>query len=463
MKLSWKLFVSTLIVTVLTFSIGGYIFISSIFQTTLEREKEAAISENKLMCGYFQTVYSTTYKSSNAPLIVSKSLIDDFTNKGITLRIYNNDHEVMVENDDTPQGKELISGINESTLVHTIIQYQGRYYIQAVAAIQTLNENVYLESYHEITSLFEYRHQLFQNYRKTMLLMLLLNGVIVSLITWLTIRPIQRLSKTTKEIAGGKYSSRAKIYAQDEVGSLAADFNQMADTLENKINDLEAAAIRQQDFLGSFAHELKTPLTSIIGYSDMLRSKSMSVENQILAANYIFSEGKRLESLSLKLLDLLVAQKFDFKIKKISLKALLDNIYGIMAPVFDNAGIQFEVNAENEIILAEPDLMKSLIINLLDNSRKAITGQGKIILNGKRISDTEYTITVEDNGKGIPEQDLSRITEAFYMVDKSRSRACGGAGLGLSLCQQIVELHNGEMRFESALGQGTIVHLRLRG
>ncbi len=463
MKLSWKLFVSTLIITVLTFSIGGYIFISSIFQTTLEREKEAAISENKLMCGYFQTVYSTTYKSPNAPLVVSKSLIDDFTNKGVTLRIYNNDQQVMVENNDTPQGKELISAINESTLVHTIIQYQGRYYIQSVAAIQTLNENVYLESYHEITSLFEYRQQLFQNYRKTMLLMLLLNGVIVSLITWLTIRPIQRLSKTTKEIAGGKYSSRANIYAQDEVGSLAADFNQMADTLENKINDLEAAAIRQQDFLGSFAHELKTPLTSIIGYSDMLRSKSMSVENQILAANYIFSEGKRLESLSLKLLDLLVTQKSDFEIKKVNLKALFDNIYGIMAPVFSNAGIQFEVNAENEIILAEPDLIKSLIINLLDNSRKAIIGQGKIILNGKRISATEYTITVEDNGKGIPEQELSRITEAFYMVDKSRSRACGGAGLGLSLCQQIVELHNGEMRFESALGQGTIVHLRLRG
>ncbi|NLV16330.1 MAG: HAMP domain-containing histidine kinase [Syntrophomonadaceae bacterium] len=463
MKLLWKLFVSTLIITALTFSIGGYLFISSIFQTTLEREKEAAISENKLLCGYFSTVYSTIDNSRNTPMVTSNSLIEGFTNKDTTLRIYNNDREVIIESDDTPQGKDLLSNVDGSTLVHTTIQYRNRYYVQAVAAIQTPNENVYLESYHEISALFEYRAQLFQSYRKTMLIMLLLNGVMVSLITWLTIRPIQKLSKTTREIAGGKYSSRAEIYTQDEVGALAADFNQMADTLETKINDLEAAAVRQQDFMGSFAHELKTPLTSIIGYSDMLRSKAMSAENRILAADYIFSEGKRLESLSLKLLDLLVAQKRSFEMKAVSLKTLFDDIYGIMAPSFDGEGIILEVNAENAIIYAEPDLIKSLLINLLDNSRKAITSQGKVIVSARRISAAEYTIMVEDNGKGIQEQELTRITEAFYIVDKSRSRAYGGSGLGLTLCQRIVELHDGKMCFESVLGQGTTVNLRLRG
>ncbi len=83
----------------------------------------------------------------------------------------------------------------------------------------------------------------------------------------------------------------------------------MADSLETKIRDLEATTISQRDFIGSFAHEVKTPLTSIIGYADMLRSKKMSEENRILAADYIFNEGKRLEALSLKLLDLLVVKK----------------------------------------------------------------------------------------------------------------------------------------------------------
>lgn len=463
MKLSWKLFVSTLIVTALTFSIGGYIFISFIFEATLGHEKEAAISENKLMCGYVQTVYATINKSRDMPLVISKSLIDGFTNKDITLRIYNHEKKIMIESDDTPHVKALIDEVTVETMAHTITQYQDRYYIQTIAAIQTSNEIVYLESYHEITALFAYRKQLFQNYRQAMFIMLLLNGAIVSLITWLAVRPIRRLSKTTKEIAGGKYDSRARIYAQDEVGSLATDFNYMANALEAKISDLETAAVRQQDFIGNFAHEIKTPLTSIIGYADMLRSRQMPFENQILAANYIFTEGKRLEALSLKLLDLLVAQKSDFEMKNINLKVLFDSIHGIMAPIFSKSDIQLEIIAENTVIYAEPDLIKSLIINILDNARKAITGSGKVSLNAKRVSDTEYSMTVTDTGKGIPQAELARIREAFYMVDKSRARACGGAGLGLRLCQRIVELHEGNMSFESALGQGTVVHLRLRG
>ena len=113
--------------------------------------------------------------------------------------------------------------------------------------------------------------------------------------------PIRKLSRSTRSIAGGQYSHRVKVRSRDELGALAEDFNRMADALELKIQELAAAAQRQKDFTASFAHELKTPLTSVIGYADTLRSRELPRLQQLEAVNYIFSEGKRLEAMSFSL------------------------------------------------------------------------------------------------------------------------------------------------------------------
>ena len=215
--------------------------------------------------------------------------------------------------------------------------------------------------------------------------------------------------------------------------------------------------------MGSFAHEAKTPLTSIIGYGDMLRSRQLGEEERMLAADYIFSEGKRLEALSQKLLDLIVLQNRDFPLRRTGMRMLFESIAGIIFPILKDTGIRFHWEAEDETIMVEPDLMKTMILNLIDNARKAVGSDGTIRLSGARVAADRYCITVEDNGKGIPEQEISRITEAFYMVDKSRTRASGGAGLGLAICHEIAKLHGGEMRFESKLELGTKVTLDLKG
>ena len=110
----------------------------------------------------------------------------------------------------------------------------------------------------------------------------------------------------------------------------------------------------------------------------------------------------------------------------------------------------------------EPDLFKTLVLNLIDNARKAITAEGTIRLTGRRAAGG-YGIAVGDTGRGIPPEELGRITEAFYMVDKSRARAKGGAGLGLKICDEIVKLHGGKMRFESTPGEGTVVRVWIGG
>jgi len=232
--------------------------------------------------------------------------------------------------------------------------------------------------------------------------------------------------------------------------------------LERSIENLENVAARREEFIGSFAHELKTPLTAIIGYADMLRSKDMSPKTRFTAAGYIFSEGKRLEALSLKLMDIIVAGKQSFEPKKFEVGYFIRSVAAVTVPSLSNEGITLDMRWEPGEIVVEPDLFKTLMINLVDNARKASHKNSVIELFGKA-EDGGYALYVRDHGRGMPKEELNRITEPFYMIDKSRSRAQNGAGLGLALGARIAELHDTRLEYESELGKGTTVRILLKG
>ena len=203
-------------------------------------------------------------------------------------------------------------------------------------------------------------------------------------------------------------------------------------------------------------------MSSIIGYADLLRSQELSREEQQEAANYIFSEGKRLESLSLKLLDLIVMKREDFVLVPTHPAEVVRYAATLLQPALEKQHILLYTRCGKGVALLEPILVQSMVVNLIDNARKAINGEGKILLEAWTETDS-CVFRVTDNGRGIPPEALSRITEAFYRVDKSRSRAQGGVGLGLALCRDIAELHHGTIRFESILGKGTRVTATLKG
>lgn len=212
--------------------------------------------------------------------------------------------------------------------------------------------------------------------------------------------------------------------------------------------------------MGAFAHELKTPMTSIIGFADLLRQDSLDESTRMMAAEYIFSEGHRLERLSFKLLELLLLQKDGVKAKTIWLGSFVAEVERALSPVLDKKNIRLLCKAEQTKVTFEPDLTKSLLYNLVDNAAKAMDHGGTITVQAASIpGGCQFTVT--DEGRGMEKAELSKITEAFYRVDKARSRSQGGAGLGLSLCRQIVELHNGHIGFESQPGQGTTVTVTL--
>lgn len=197
-------------------------------------------------------------------------------------------------------------------------------------------------------------------------------------------------------------------------------------------------------------------MTSIIGYADMLRSTELDEEDAFMAANFIFSEGKRLEAMSLKLMDLVVLDKNDYKLIRGYARRALGHVVAVVTPMLEKAELTLNLDIEQQIIMYEKDLLLTLVTNLIDNARKA-SSPGKVItLTGRRMNG-RYRISVQDEGIGIPKEELSRITEAFFMVDKSRARAQHGAGLGLAIGNRIAEIHGSQLHFESELNKGTLV------
>ncbi len=468
MKFAWKVTLAALSILLLSTGVGSYLLISLSFRSTLDREVDVAQEEMQML----RITYEAVCSARGITLENLESLSGSLT-RTLSENAYFSDHQFRVS---TQAGVEVYSTLNsagDQELRESISEYAagyilrrdgktGRYLIHSAGPLALPDGVLYLETIRDITSLFSDREIHYQVYRWIVLLVVgVSSAVMFAFSYWLT-TPIRSLGRVATQLSQGDYTPRARVTGRDEISELAASFNHMADAIEKNVQELEDAARRQEDFTASFVHELKTPLTSIIGYADMLRSRDLGEDKRFKAASYIFSEGKRLENLSLALMSLLVVGHATADVRSINMQRLCLEAERISLPAIRGKGLSLVVQAEEGSLQGDPALLQMLLQNLLDNARKASEPGGLLILEGRRVG-AGYCLTVSDQGRGIPEEELSKITEAFYMVDKSRSRAEGGAGLGLALCKEIAALHQGSLRFESQLDLGTKVTVELGG
>ena len=380
--------------------------------------------------------------------------------KNIILR--NSDMEVVSIMNSSFTYKEMKPS-DENTCNSIIWRENSNYYLQLCSSMDINTENLdisQMDIVYDITSVYAARAQE-QNTFRLLLIAIFVVGSITSMIAAsLLTKPLEKLSSLAQHISNGDYSARLHIHSGDEIEALANDFNNMADTIEDNISELHFSMEKQEQFMGSFAHELKTPMTSIIGYADLLRSQNMSEDETNEAANYIFSEGKRLESLSLKLLDLLVVKNQETILTPTDPALAIRNVINVMKPELAKEHITLKSSCRKGCCMMDIDLFQSLIINIIDNARKAIDDNGLIHVAGT-VRDDNYVIIIKDNGRGMPPEEITRISEAFYRIDKSRSRAQGGAGLGLAICSKIAEIHQAKIKYKSAVGRGTVVTITL--
>lgn len=280
-------------------------------------------------------------------------------------------------------------------------------------------------------------------------------GLIMLLVRRAT-QPLLKLRDSTTRIAAGNYEERATILSPDEVGELAEDFNAMAEAVQQHINDLTETALRQKLFIGGVTHEFKTPLTTIILNADTLQNAYMDEEERERSLAYIERQCKWLERMTQKLLKLITLQE-QIEVRDASVPLLLERAQESMEETLAQRKTPLTVDWSIDTLPMDIDLMQSVLINLVDNASKASKPGQTVAIRAHGTM-----IEVQDHGSGIPESELLRITEPFYMVDKSRSKRTGGSGLGLALVKEIVAAHGARLRIESKLGEGTIVRVEFR-
>ena len=197
------------------------------------------------------------------------------------------------------------------------------------------------------------------------------SSLLLYIISRLLTRPLEQLSVTTDSFANGHYSERSDIRTNDEVGKLSERFNSMADSVETHDEELNDMIHRREQFVADFTHEIKTPMTSIIGYADTMRSLDLSKDEQQTALNYIFSEGKRLETMSMKLFDLLYLKDHPIDVRPFPAASLANSVITSVTPIVEAAGETLVTDIEPGTLYGDIDLLKSVFINLIDNARKA--------------------------------------------------------------------------------------------
>lgn len=285
---------------------------------------------------------------------------------------------------------------------------------------------------------------------------ILLGFVLIGLLVRRSMQPLAVLKTAAGRIAAGGYGERATVLSKDEVRALANDFNRMAEAVENHIGDLTETAERQRLFISGVTHEFKTPLTTVILNADTLQNAYMDEKERQTALSYIERQCKWLERMTQKLLKL-ITLKQDIELKPSSVPQLFERVEESMAETLRQRDTRLISECKLNTLSMDADLMQSVLINLVDNASKASAP-------GRAVTMRAYddVIEVSDNGIGIPESELARITEPFYVVDKSRSKKLGGSGLGLALVKEIVNAHGAALEIESSVGVGTTIRVRFK-
>jgi len=276
---------------------------------------------------------------------------------------------------------------------------------------------------------------------------------------WLkhTIKPLKEMKVAAKQLSGGKLSVRVADYPDDEIGQLAKTFNEMADAIQMEDE-------QQKEFLANVSHELRTPLSYIKGYMEAIQSGVAAPEDKEKYERIILRETARMERLVNDLLDLVKLESKEFTLNKmpIPLAQTIEETIDRVRQRAAQKGIRLEQNLNYDLIAeVDEERLIQMLLNLMDNAIRHTEEGGQIHIILEKQSGSHGVISISDTGSGIPEEDLEKITDRFYRVNKARTRKEGGTGLGLPIVEKLATLHGGALHFKSELGKGTTVSITL--
>lgn len=290
------------------------------------------------------------------------------------------------------------------------------------------------------------------------LMVLVIGAIIILLVSGKIVQPLLRMIRITQRISEGKHDWELQTRGSDEIAQLSHAINRMS-------ANIQFYKQQRRQFLADISHELRTPLTYMIGYSEVLLNGLVSKEDdQKRYLNLIYSQSIQLQRLVQDLFELANIEQgsFTLALSRTSIDKIMQNTLGLMAESIQQTGITLRYSPSQIPLYVEGDerRLQQVIVNLLENARNYTPNDGAISISTYE-EDIYCVIEITDTGIGIPAEDLIHIWERLYRVDKSRSRETGGMGLGLAICKEIVELHQGHIQVVSTKGIGTTFRVRL--
>lgn len=468
MKITTKMFLALVLILTISFNIGSSIFITSNFNHSLNLYKDTALTEYITQYYMLQSEISTHISQG---VSVNSSYISNLIDEKITTGLWDDKFINIIFNDVILFENKTITIPdipNNNTVNSSIIKAENddgiQYLYVMYSTISLQNDDITFVLGNDITMLYQERTRQINIMSLISIFINLISNISAFIILKIITKNIKKLTTATNIVSTGDYSNFIEINSKDEIGELARNFNLMLKAINENINKLDAYAKSRDEFVTNFSHELKTPLTSIIGYSDMLRRKYYDDEISNEAISYINSQGQRLAVLSQKMLELM-------QLKEAQIALKLENLYDIIkqsiiavTPSLDNKNIQIQILCDINIkCYCDKDLIQTLIINLLDNAIKYSKDNDKIEVKVKVKDELKDTviIQVKDYGIGVASEKIQYLTDVFYMTDISRKG--NSTGVGLAICNEIARVHATNLDIKSEINSGMEVEFKLRG
>ena len=439
MKFAYKMVCLLVLVLSASFGVGGCYLLYSDFSAQLARAEAANADTHRQVCTLLQGEIVDRQRRGES--LDDAALTELLANFALPTALWRDGVCIVGSGDLLPDGTMEVRRLADGSVRATYAS--------------SLQGGLQLATAYDLTDLYRGRDAALRRFLLLEAAVLAAGAAVTAVFARRMTRPLRTLTTASAEIADGDYARRTGLHTGDEIETLSSSFDKMADAVQEKITALQADVRQREDFMGAFAHELKTPMTSIIGYADMLRTIQANPAEQYEAAGAIYHEGRRLEALSGKLLALLGLGEETITLQPTALAALWPRLQAACP------GVPLQLPACDAAVQADADLLLDLLCNLVGNAVKASEPGQPVEVRAAEGGDT-VTLTVADHGCGIPQSEISRVTEPFYMVDKSRARKQGGSGLGLALCKRIAEVHGSDLHIESTPGEGTRVSVILR-
>ncbi len=463
MRLWQKVFLCALLLITLAINSTAFVVLKSSYDTIIANERDRAITQhtsfaagisNKVV--YERMLQGNHYLSEADVHQILSDTINASAESGYSMAVWSADgcvgqYQLSQPNETLRQAvtaNEVASRIcreADATRLHT----------GSIVTIEGVPYTVYTAL--DITDVEKDMNQRFWFVLIMSEVFALVIGGVLMLIVFRLLSPLDRVNRSIRRIAAGDYQRRLPEKGSYEFVQLSRNVNQMAVSIEQKIDEIQQLADGRQQFIDDFAHEMKTPLTSILGFADILRiQRNMTEEQRREYADVIVKEASRLRSLSNKLLELTVSEHTEPEREPLNIPAFFDEITPSICALLATRAQKPIIQPVEATLSADKTLLTSLLYNLIDNASKASSEGSEINLSCRVQADT-IALSVSDHGIGMSQEAIRRVTEPFYMVDKSRSRKSGGAGLGLSLCRKIAEQHGATMTIDSTPNVGTTV------